>query len=126
MTERLGQKAIANDEIIFAEEDTNEPAVEKREGAWRIIIADDDEEVHNITKMVLGDYRFDGRPLNFLHTYSGRETERIINEYPDTAILLLDVVMETDSSGLDVVRYIRDELKNSFVRIILRTGQPGK
>ena len=46
--------------------------------------------------------------------------------HPDTAIVLLDVVMETDDSGLLLVRYIREELKNRAVRIILRTGQPGK
>ncbi|MEE8540903.1 MAG: DUF3369 domain-containing protein, partial [Desulfobacterales bacterium] len=78
------------------------------------------------TKMALDGYRFEDRGLTFLHAYSGRETERAIREHPDTAILVLDVVMESDTSGLDVVRYIREELKNSFVRIILRTGQPGK
>ena len=34
--------------------------------------------------------------------------------------------METDAAGLDLVEYIRNELKNETVRIILRTGQPGQ
>ena len=93
---------------------------------WKVIIADDDTDVHNITRMVLDDYRFEGRPLQFLSAYSGNETRELISAHPDTAIILLDVVMETDDSGLQVVRHIRRELQNHFVRIILRTGQPGK
>jgi signal transduction histidine kinase len=34
--------------------------------------------------------------------------------------------METDAAGLDLVEYIRNELRNETVRIILRTGQPGQ
>jgi len=126
MTDFLKQKEITDDDLVFADEDYDKPAVIEKKGTWKILIADDEEEVHNVTKMVLDDYRFEGRSLTFLHAYSGRETERMMREHPDTAILILDVVMESDTSGLDVVRYIREELKNSFVRIILRTGQPGK
>src|SRR5438132_8720027 len=42
------------------------------------------------------------------------------------AVILLDVVMETDAAGLDLVEYIRNDIKNETVRIILRTGQPGQ
>lgn len=94
--------------------------------AWKIIIADDEEEVHNMTRMVLGDYSFEERGLKFLSAYSGGQTLQLIQEHPDTAVILLDVVMETDDSGLEVVRHIRQNIKNKFVRIILRTGQPGK
>jgi response regulator RpfG family c-di-GMP phosphodiesterase len=34
--------------------------------------------------------------------------------------------METEDAGLEVARRIRKELRNRFVRIILRTGHPGK
>ncbi|UCF91592.1 MAG: DUF3369 domain-containing protein [Desulfobacterales bacterium] len=94
--------------------------------AWKVIIADDEREVHSMTRIVLGDYTFEDRGLNFLSAYSGAQTLQLIEEHPDTAVILLDVVMETDDSGLEVVRRIRETLKNEFVRIILRTGQPGK
>ena len=42
------------------------------------------------------------------------------------AVVLLDVIMETDAAGLELVEFIRNELKNETVRIILRTGQPGQ
>jgi len=93
---------------------------------WKIIIADDEPEVHNVTRMVLSDYTFEGRGLEFLSAYSAKETLDLIKKHPDTAIILLDVVMETDDAGLRAAREIRQVLKNKFVRIILRTGQPGK
>ncbi|NLX19371.1 MAG: DUF3369 domain-containing protein, partial [Desulfobulbus sp.] len=51
---------------------------------------------------------------------------KILIEHDDIAVILLDVVMETDDAGLQLVRYIREELNNRIVRIVLRTGQPGK
>ncbi|HIJ84800.1 MAG TPA: DUF3369 domain-containing protein [Magnetococcales bacterium] len=90
------------------------------------MIVDDDPDVHRVTKMVLAKFSFEGIGLQFVSGYSGVEAKRLIQEHPDTAILLLDVVMETEDSGLEVVRYIRQEIKNRLVRIILRTGQPGQ
>ena len=96
------------------------------EEKWKIIIADDDEEVHSMTRMVLDDYSFDGRGLALLHAYSGTETLRLLSENPDTAMILLDVVMESEDAGLKIVHTIRREMGNRFVQIVLRTGQPGK
>lgn len=95
-------------------------------GVWKIIIADDDKEVHVVTRMVLSDFRFKGKGIVLLSAYSAKEAKQILSEHPDTAIILLDVVMEDDISGLNLVKYIRQELKNNFIRIILRTGQPGQ
>lgn len=93
--------------------------------AWKVLIVDDEEEIHVVTRLALHDFSFGGRNLEFMSAYSGAEARQLIHDNPDVAIILLDVVMETDSAGLDVAQYIRQELGNHFVRIILRTGQPG-
>ncbi|MBF0564601.1 MAG: DUF3369 domain-containing protein [Nitrospirae bacterium] len=93
---------------------------------WKCIVADDDIEVHNATVLALKRFSFDDKGLEFIHAYSGGEAIELIRIHPDTAIMFLDVVMETDNSGLHVVQYVRDVLKNRFVRIVLRTGQPGQ
>ncbi len=93
--------------------------------AWKVLIVDDEEEIHVVTRLALHDFSFGGRNLEFMSAYSGAEARQVIHDNPDVAIILLDVVMETDSAGLDVAQYIRQELGNHFVRIILRTGQPG-
>ncbi|MDO8943207.1 MAG: DUF3369 domain-containing protein [Desulfobacterales bacterium] len=113
------------DEVIFAAEDPGGPADAPVPG-WKLLIADDDEEVHALTRLVLSGFTFEGRSLSFVSAFSGRETVDRMREHPDTALVLLDVVMECDDAGLQAVRRIRDELGNRFVRIILRTGQPGQ
>ena len=97
----------------------------ERDSFFSILIADDEEEVHHITKLVLSDYSFEGRSLKFIDAYSAQEAEKILVDNSDIAVILLDVVMETDDAGLNLVEIIRNKLNNQFVRIILRTGQPG-
>lgn len=105
---------------------TAESAAVSEEVAWKIAIVDDDRDVHAVSRLVLGDFRYKGRPLHLLHEYSGIGARRLLREEPGIAVILLDVVMETDRAGLDVVKYVREELDNNLVRIILRTGQPGQ
>ncbi len=127
---------LDEDELLFADEivdDTNASSGSDlakdesvRSSRWKVLIADDDEEIHSLTKLVLADFRFENRDLEFLHAKSGHEAVEMLIEHPDTALILLDVVMESDDAGLQTVRRIREELHNSFIRIILRTGQPGQ
>jgi diguanylate cyclase (GGDEF)-like protein/PAS domain S-box-containing protein len=93
--------------------------------AWRLLIVDDEREVHAVTELSLRHLEFDGRPVEFLHAYSGAEARRIIAQTDDIHLILLDVVMETDDAGLQVVDYLRREIDNTKIRIVLRTGQPG-
>ena len=114
-----------DDELIFAEED-EAPEEKPLEPNWKILIVDDDIEIHNITKLALNDFTFENKLITFISAYSGKEAKEIIEANPDIALILLDVVMETEEAGLEVVKYIRDILDNKLVRIILRTGQPGQ
>ena len=113
-----------DDELIFAEED--EGPAKRKLMPWNVLIVDDEEEVHNVTQLALKNIRFTDRDLNFLHARSGAEAKEMMKNTADIALILLDVVMETDQAGLDVVEYVRNELGNKFVRIVLRTGQPGQ
>jgi phosphoserine phosphatase RsbU/P len=93
---------------------------------WKVLLVDDEEEIHIVTKFALGDYKYKGRTLQFFNAYNGNQAIQILKDNTDIAIILLDVVMETNDAGLKVVESIRQELKNEFVRIIMRTGQPGQ
>ena len=93
---------------------------------WKVMIVDDDAQVHQTTKLALKKFIFDGRSLTLFSAYSGEEAKQLIAAHPDIAFILLDVVMETNDAGLQVVQYIRQDLQNHLVRIILRTGQPGE
>jgi len=93
---------------------------------WRVLIVDDDVDVHVVTKFSLSNACFQGRRLSFLHAYSGEEALNVLRNTPDIALVLLDVIMETSDAGLQVARQIREQLHNQLVRIVLRTGQPGQ
>jgi response regulator RpfG family c-di-GMP phosphodiesterase len=115
-----------DDELMFEDDmDDGQPGTRITSG-WKMLIVDDEPEVHSITKLVLSDFVYKGRPAEFLSAYSADEARRLLAEVNDIAVILLDVVMETDDAGLQLVRHIREVLKNRHVRIILRTGQPGQ
>jgi response regulator RpfG family c-di-GMP phosphodiesterase len=93
---------------------------------WKVLVVDDEDEIHRVTALVLQPFEFERRRLLLLHARSGREALAVLREQPDIALVLLDVVMEDDHAGLAVARAIREDLGNRLVRIVLRTGQPGQ
>jgi signal transduction histidine kinase len=93
---------------------------------WKILIVDDDDNVHEMISRILKDYHFDDGLLHLLHANSGEEANYLIKKHPDISVILLDVVMETDDAGLKCVKYVRNILKNDIIQIILLTGQPGQ
>ena len=93
---------------------------------WKVAVIDDDPAVHDGTLFALSDFMLHGQPLDILSASSAAEGRDLMARHPDIAAVLLDVIMETDSAGLDLVRFIRNTLRNETVRIILRTGQPGQ
>lgn len=92
----------------------------------KVLIIDDETEVHRVTDLTLKRFRFESKKIQFLHAYSAREAREIFNREENIALALVDVVMETDHAGLDLVHYVRTELKNTSCRLVLRTGQPGQ
>jgi PAS domain S-box-containing protein len=118
------------DKLVLLPDDDEQfdPAVQlQQEGEpWRILVVDDDVDVHVVTKFALSASSFQGRRLSFLHAYSAKEALEVLRSTPGIALVLLDVIMETDDAGLRLAREIRTALHNELVRIVLRTGQPGQ
>ncbi|WP_462157793.1 DUF3369 domain-containing protein [Pseudoalteromonas sp. GB56] len=114
-----------SEDFLFSNEEAEEVEREPS-GSWKILIVDDEPEVHAVTKLALSDFEFQDKKLEFISAYSGEEAKRLIELHSDAAIVLLDVVMETDDAGLRVAEFIRTQANNQHVRIILRTGQPGQ
>ena len=93
---------------------------------WILLVVDDEESVHQVTRLALRDLVYDGRSLSILSAHSAAQARKILEDTPGIAVILLDVVMETDHAGLELARYIRQDLNNHDCRIVLRTGQPGQ
>jgi len=117
-----------DDDLLFIEDDiTNaEESLSLHLCPWKVLIVDDDKEVHAVTKLVLSSFEWDDTPLHFLSAYSAYEAEQLFLEHNDISVALIDVVMETDDAGLRLIKTIRNELNNKATRIVLRTGQPGQ
>lgn len=108
--------------MIFCESVETENAPDP----WQILIVDDDDLVHQITKLSLEDVEFDGREMAFTSVYSAQEANEILEKGKEFALVLLDVVMESELAGFSVVEHLRNTLKNIDTRIVMRTGQPGR
>lgn len=118
--------AMNHEELLFLDETEKTGALPVQEGtSWKVLVVDDEPSVHDVTRLALRDFKFDQCGIELLHAYSGAEACTQMAAHPDVAVMLLDVVMETEHAGLDVVIRVRNELKNHQVRIVLRTGQPG-
>ncbi len=93
---------------------------------WKLLVVDDEKVVHAVTRLALEDFDLGGRELLMISAYSAAEAKQLLQDHSDIAVILLDVVMETEHAGLDLVHYIREDMANTMVRIILRTGQAGQ
>lgn len=121
-TPPLPSATTDSDALIFVDDD----ASQKETGpVWRLLIVDDEPDVHHATRLALHGVSLFSRPLEFLHAYSAAEAAEVLRRERDIAVVMLDVVMERQDAGLALVKVIREELKLADVRIVLRTGQPG-
>ncbi|MDT8989634.1 DUF3369 domain-containing protein [Curvibacter sp. APW13] len=110
----------------WLEDDVPQEAPAQALKPWRLLVVDDEPDIHAVTRLALGQVVFKGRRIEILSAYSGEQGFELLAREPDIALVLLDVVMETEDAGLRLARRIRDELNNTLVRIVLRTGQPGQ
>ncbi|MCF7921002.1 MAG: HD domain-containing protein [Candidatus Cloacimonetes bacterium] len=134
------ETGLWEEEILFAPEAEEESKIENpaQDSApqtnnlkddfcnWNILVVDDEEDVHTVTRMLFEGVTFAGKPVEIIDAYSGREAQNILNGEKEIALIFLDVVMETNQAGLELVVYLRNELHNNLTRVILRTGQPGE
>ncbi|MBB3046688.1 signal transduction histidine kinase [Litorivivens lipolytica] len=112
-------------DVLKLRPENDSPADVFEETPWQILVVDDDEEVHRITELALSEFVYANRRLEFINAYSAIEAREKLLANPGVALILLDVVMETDDAGLRFAQFVRQDIGNSFIRIILRTGQPG-
>jgi CheY-like chemotaxis protein len=118
---------LDDDDFLFTDE-AELPVVEERAPARspvKVLVVDDEPDVLRITKQSLRTTEWQGRPLELIEAQSGAEARRCAEEHPDIAVVLLDVVMETRTAGLDFARWLAGQARTPAPQIVLRTGQPG-
>ena len=118
----------SDNQLLFSEESESTQTTDTKAGSedeYLVLVVDDDEYVQQLTKMVLKGFTFEGSPIRLASAMSAKEAMSYLNDHDNVAVALVDVVMETDNAGLDLVNHIRNNLRNNEVRLLIRTGQPG-
>ena len=108
--------------LTFASKKTDHKTYSKKE-RYKILLVDDDENIHKITTTAINSMVFSNFDLELISTYSSAEAKSYLKEHKDVALALVDVVMETPESGLELVDYIREKLQLKMMRLVIRTGQ---
>jgi len=110
-----------SDELFFVDEDLSE---QEEHTPWKVLIVDDESSIHDVTKLALHRFVYDDRKVEFISAFSKKEAQQIL-EKESFSVAFIDVIMETDEAGLELVEFIRKKLGDHNLRIIIRTGQPG-
>jgi CheY-like chemotaxis protein len=92
---------------------------------WKVLVVDDEPDVRFVSRQGLKKTRFGDSDLTILEAASALEAKRAIEANPDVAVVLLDVVMENATAGLDFARWLQTRASSPRPKVVLRTGQPG-
>ncbi len=114
------------DKFKFAEEQNTIEI--NNQDIWKILIVDDNLDIFNTTKQALSTKEVYGKKLEFIYASSKEEAINYFINFndKDIAVALIDVMMEDNDSGLQLINYIRNTLKNNIIQLIIRTGHPGE
>ncbi len=120
----------SDDPLLFPNDDGEAPRESINESAtalepWRVLVVDDEPQVHAITRLAIANLEVDGHPLELISAFTGKEAREVLQRTDNIALVLLDVVMENEHAGLSLARWIRETLRDHLIRLVLRTGQPG-
>src|SRR5919202_554881 len=100
---------------------------------YNVLIVDDDPDVLAVSKLAMRGFKPLNLPIQLYTAASKAEAIDLIQRElsipaglgVDLAVAIIDVVMETDTAGLELCDYIRNTLHNRFAQLYIRTGQPG-
>jgi signal transduction histidine kinase len=92
--------------------------------SWKVLIVDGRSTVHQSTKLLLKKISFAGKGIQLLSSFYLEEAKKTLQKEHDIALVLIEAKINRPSFGLDLIEYIKKELQNNKIQIILRTGYP--
>lgn len=117
-----------DDIIIF--DDLNTFEVEQSytnfDSEWVVLIVDDDADVINVTTLAFSGICVDQKKVILTHAESAESAKNLLISLENIAVVITDAIMESENSGIDLIKWIREQESLSATRLVLRTGQPGR
>jgi CheY-like chemotaxis protein len=96
---------------------------------WVVLLVDDEPDVLSVSKLAMRSIKVYDLPLKIVTASSKAEAIALFQDNLELssslAVAFIDVVMETDSAGLELCQYIREDMENKVSQLFIRTGQPG-
>lgn len=92
---------------------------------WRVLAVDDDADFQRATAFALSELELLGGRIELIQAFSCREASMLLAKHHDIALVLLDVVMETEDAGLRLIKALREVIGNRETRVVMLTGEPG-
>jgi len=97
-------------------------SVNNADEVWQVLVVDDDRDIHALTSIILNDFQYQDKPLRIHYAKSTEQAKQMLTEMPTVHLVLLDMVMEDRDSGLSLIQFIREKMKNLRTQIVVRTA----
>lgn len=114
------------DKDLFEFDAESESPHTRDKSRWVVLSVEDNALFQQTLVHTLKNMLIHGHSLEVLTASNSAEARLMLEQRADINLVFLDVVMETDDAGLQLVNVIRHTLNNPIIRIILLTGQPGQ
>ncbi|MDR2905975.1 MAG: DUF3369 domain-containing protein [Helicobacteraceae bacterium] len=88
---------------------------------WKVLVVDPDNDAHVIARMTLQNIVFKGRKLEVMGAFNSIEARQMIAFHADLAVIFIDAMIEGFNYGYELVRFIRSDLKNEAVRLVMQS-----
>lgn len=111
-----------DEQFAFSDDELPSPVSQR---VWRVLAVDDDVDFQRATAFALSELEVLGGRVELVQAFSCREAQMMLAQQHDIALVLLDVVMETEDAGLRLIHSLREVIGNRDARVVLLTGEPG-
>lgn len=111
-----------DEQFAFSDDELTGPVSPR---VWRVLAVDDDVDFQRATAFALSELEVLGGRVELVQAFSCREAQMMLAQQQDIALVLLDVVMETEDAGLRLIHSLREVIGNRDARVVLLTGEPG-
>lgn len=91
---------------------------------FSILVVDGTSALPDLAREALTNLSVDGVGIRLIGAASAAEARQALYDHPEIAVILLELVLEHERAGLDLISHIRNDLGNQRTRIVVCTAHP--
>ena len=83
---------------LVSDQNNKEQPTDNQNGfRWKVLLVDDDPDILAVTRLSLSNFQYEGFNLDIMSAHNASKARYLIEQHPDMAVMIIDVVMETDT-----------------------------